>query len=146
VVPKARATEEWSFMRVIGIWLITALAIAAAVALVPGIEFLGPQDSGHWLSMGILAAVLALLNAFIKPVLQIISFPITVITLGIFALFVNTGVLYLAAWLGNGLFGTALYINNFGSAFVASIIISLVTIILNALTGIKDPPARTPGS
>jgi putative membrane protein len=133
-------------VKAIGIWLITALAIAAAVSLVPGIEFLGSEGMEKWLAMGILAALLALLNAFIKPVLQIISLPITIITLGIFALIVNTGVLYLAAWLGNVLFDTALYIKGFGSAFVASIIISLVTIILNALTGIKDTPVGPSGT
>ncbi|MDR2672146.1 MAG: phage holin family protein [Coriobacteriales bacterium] len=123
-------------MRVIGIWLITAVAIAVAVSLVPGVEFVG---ANVWVSLAVFAALLALLNAFIKPVLQIISLPITVLTLGIFALIVNTAVLYLAAWISNGLFGTAFIISNFGSALLASIIISIVTIILNALTGIKDP-------
>jgi putative membrane protein len=115
--------------------------VAVAVWLIPGVDFVG---SGTLLSIVVLAAVLALLNAFIKPILQVISFPITFLTLGIFALIVNTAVLYLAAWLGNALFDTSFYIAGFGSAFLASIVISLVTIILNALTGVKDrriPPA-----
>jgi putative membrane protein len=57
---------------------------------------------------------------------------------------VNTAVLYLAAWLGNGLLNIGFVISSFGSALVASIIISLVTVILNALTGVKDLPG-TPG-
>jgi putative membrane protein len=122
-------------MKALGIWLITAVAVALAVYWIPGIDFLGTDK---WISIGILAAILALLNAFIKPILQIISLPITILSLGIFALIVNTGVLYLAAWLSNSLFETTLFISNFGSAFVASIVISLVTAILNALTGIKE--------
>jgi putative membrane protein len=82
--------------------------------------------------------IFAFLNAFIKPVLQIISLPITIITLGIFGLIVNTLVLYIAAGVSNGLFGTGLVIYSFGSALVASIVISLVTVILNAITGVKD--------
>jgi putative membrane protein len=127
-------------MKVIGIWLITAVAIALAVWLVPGIEF--PIEN-KWISVGILAAILALLNTFIKPVLQIISLPITILSLGIFALIVNTGVLYLAAWLGDNLFGVFLHIDSFVSALIASVVISLATIILNALTGVKDTPSRS---
>jgi putative membrane protein len=129
-------------MRIIGSWLITAVAMAVAMWLIPGIGFRGENIL---LATVVLAAILALLNAFIKPILQIISLPITILTLGIFALIVNTGVLYLAAWLNNGLFGTDFIIESFGSAFLASIIIGLVTIILNALTGIKDPPNRPTG-
>jgi putative membrane protein len=132
---ESAGSAKGSFMKVLGVWLITALAIAAAVWLVPGLEFLGTHK---WFSMGILAAILALLNAFIKPILQVISLPITVITLGIFALIVNTGMLYLAAWLSEQLFDTVLHIDNFGSAFVASIVISIATALLNALTGIKS--------
>jgi putative membrane protein len=112
-----------------------------AVWLIPGVGFVGSQPL---LSTVLLAAILAVHNAFIKPVLQIISLPITILTLGIFALIVNTAVLYLAAWLGNGLLGIGFAISGFGSALVASIIISLVTVILNALTGVKDLPG-TPG-
>jgi putative membrane protein len=126
-------------MRAIGVWLITAVAVAVAVWLIPGVGFIG---SDPLLSTVLFAAVLSVLNAFIKPILQVISLPITVLTLGIFALIVNTGVLYLAAWLGNGLFSTGLHISGFGSAFLASVVISLVTIVLNALTGVKDPPSK----
>jgi putative membrane protein len=128
-------------MKIIGIWLITAIAVAVAVWLIPGVGFVGSQPL---LSTVLLAAILAVLNAFIKPILQIISLPITILTLGIFALVVNTGVLYLAAWLSNGLFGIGFVVNNFVSALVASIVISLVTIVLNALTGIKSL-SRTSG-
>jgi putative membrane protein len=127
-------------MKVIGIWLITAIAIAVAVWLVPGIEF--PIED-KWISIGILAALLALLNTFIRPILQVVSLPITILTLGIFALIVNTVVLYLAAWLSDNLFGVFLHIDSFVSALIASVVISLVTIILNAITGIKDTPSRS---
>jgi putative membrane protein len=126
-------------MRVIGVWLITAIAVAVAVAMVPGVVFVG---SSAMMSVVVFAAVLAVLNAFIKPLLQIVSLPITILTLGIFALIVNTAVLYLAAWLSAGLFETSLVIEGFGSAFLTSLIISVISSILNALTGVKDPQRR----
>ncbi len=122
-------------MRLIVSWLITAVAIALAVWIVPGIEI---WSANVYLSIVILAAVLAFLNAIIRPILQFISFPITVLTLGIFALVVNAAVLYIAAWLGNGLFGTNFYIENFWSALFASIIISIVTVILGTITGVRN--------
>jgi putative membrane protein len=128
-------------MRTVVQWLITAVAVAVAVWIVPGIEFVGSHTI---LSIAALAAILALLNAFIKPVLQIISLPITILTLGIFALVVNVLVLYLAAWLGNTLFGTGFQISGFWSALGASIIISITTMVLNAITGVKDDRRYTP--
>lgn len=122
-------------MRLIVSWLITAVAIALAVWVVPGIEI---WSANVYLSIAILAAVLAFLNAIIRPILQFISFPITVLTLGIFALVVNTAVLYMAAGLGNGLFGVNFYIENFWSALFASIIISIVTVILGKVTGVRN--------
>jgi putative membrane protein len=119
-------------MRLIVKWLICAIAVAVAVWIVPGVGF---DSADATLSVILLAAVLSLLNSFIKPVLQVISIPITIITLGIFALVVNTAVLYLAAWIGNGLFGTGFYITGFINALAASVIISIVTSILDAITG-----------
>jgi len=100
-------------------------------------DLIGSQ-SATIISFIILAAVLALLNTFIKPLLKLIAAPITLITLGLFALVINTLVLYIAVWISNGLFDTALYIDSFWSALGASIVISIVTAILNAVTGVKD--------
>lgn len=121
-------------MRAIIIWLITAVAVAAAVWVVPGIDFIGPE-SYAMPALIILAALLALLNNFIRPILQIISLPISCLTLGIFALVVNTLVLYVAVWIGNSLFNTGFYVASFWSALGASIVISIVTALLNAITG-----------
>lgn len=58
-----------------------------------------------------------------------------VITLGLFYLVVNTLMLYLAAWLANALFGIGFEIATFGSAFVAAIVISIVSVFLNGVIG-----------
>ena len=109
-------------------WIVTAISVAAAVWLVPGIEIL--SNSASWVGIAFFALILSLINMSIKPILQILSLPVTVLTLGIFYLVVNTLLLYIAAWLANGLFGAGFY-----SAFVASIVISLVSALVNGLIG-----------
>lgn len=116
-------------------WLITAIAVAVAVWLVPGVGVWGSQ---LWVGVLILALFLALINMSVKPLLQILSLPVTVVTLGIFYLIVNTLMLYLAAWLANTLFGVGFEIATFGSAFVAAIVISIVSVILNGIIGPTD--------
>lgn len=114
-------------------WLVTAIAVGAAVWLVPGIEIIGGDSA--WVAIAIFALFLSLINISIKPILQVLSIPITVITLGIFYIVVNTLLLYVAAWLANGIFQVGFLIDSFGSAFVASIVISIVSAIINSLIG-----------
>ena len=114
-------------------WLVTAIAVAAAVWLVPGIELIGGDSA--WVGIAIFALILSLVNISVKPLMQILSLPVTVVTLGIFYLIVNTIMLYLAAWLANGLFGIGFWISGFGSAFLASIVISIVSAVVNSLIG-----------
>ena len=116
-------------------WLVTAVAVGAAVWLVPGIAVLGTTES--WIAVAITGLALSLIDMSIKPLLQLLSLPITCLTFGIFYLVVNTLMLYIAAWLANGIFQVGLVIDSFGSAFVASIVISIVSALVNALVG-KD--------
>ena len=112
-------------------WLVTAIAVGVAVWIVPGMDLLGGTDA--WVGIAIFGLILSLINISIKPIMQVLSLPISVITLGIFYLVVNTLMLYVAAWLANGIFQVGIDIATFGSAFVASIVISIVSGIMNAL-------------
>ena len=114
-------------------WLVTAVAVGVAVWLVPGIEVVGGTEA--WVAIAIFGLILSLINISIKPIMQVLSLPITFITLGIFYLVVNTFMLYVAAWLANGIFQVGIDIATFGSAFVASIVISIVSGIMNAIVG-----------
>lgn len=123
-------------MRFLFRWLATAIAAAAAVWLVPGIEIVGGESA--WVAIAIFGLSLSLIDMSVKPVLQVLSIPITVLTLGIFYLVVNTLMLYLAGWLSNSLFDVGFYIASFGSAFVASIVISIVSAIMSAAFGYNN--------
>lgn len=114
-------------------WLATAVAVAVAIWLVPGIDIVGGSDA--WVPIVIFGLILSLINMSLKPLLQILSLPISIITLGIFYLIVNTFMLYVATWIANGIFHVGFTIETFGSAFVASIVISIIAAIVNAITG-----------
>ena len=114
-------------------WLVTAVETGVAVWLVPGIDIVG--DASAWAGIALFGLVLSLVNISIKPILQVLSLPITALTLGIFYLVVNTLLLYIAAWLTNGIFQVGFYIATFGSAFVAAVVISIVSALMNALVG-----------
>lgn len=112
------------------------VAVGVAVWIVPGIEVAGTADA--WVSIGLMALVIALLNMTVKPILQVLGLPITIISLGIFYLVINTLLLYLAAALSGALFDVVFVIDSFGSGFVASIVISIVSGIMNSILGAND--------
>ena len=111
-------------------WIATAVAVGVAVWIVPGITTVGSDGT---IAVIIMALVLSLVNVIIKPIMQVISLPITVITLGVFYLIVNALMLELAAWAATGLFASGIAIDGFGSAFLGSIVISIVSSIVNGV-------------
>lgn len=113
-------------------WLATAIAVGVAVWIVPGIIVVGGNGG---FAVVALALVLSLINISLKPILQLLSLPISVLTLGIFYLVVNALMLMLAAWAASGMFGGGIAIDGFGSALLGSIVISIVSAIVNGVIG-----------
>jgi putative membrane protein len=107
-------------------WLITFIAVLAAVGLLPGIHTTGGKYAGPALT----AFALSLVNVSIKPVLQAISIPISIVTLGIFAIVINALMFELASWLSTRIFKSGVVIESFGWAFLGSIIVSIVYALL----------------
>ena len=116
-------------------WIVCAISVGVAAWIVPG--FSVGMTAQTWVAVAALGLVLTLLNGTIKPILQAVSLPVTILTLGVFHLIVNTIVLYLAAWLVDGIFGITIVFLSFGSAFAASIIVSLVSMLLNNAMGVE---------
>lgn len=116
--------------------LATAIAVSVVIWLIPGVTVLGGNEA--WGAIALFSIILALINSSIKPLLQILSLPISIVTLGIFSLVINTLMLYLATWIANGLFGVGFEISSFGWAFLASIVISIISGIVNSLTGANE--------
>ncbi len=105
-------------------WIISTVAVLVATFIVPGIHFKGWPD--------LLAAtfLLGILNTFLRPLLLFLSLPLLVFSLGLFTLVINAFLLYLVAWLI-----PTFHIAGFGHAFLAALVISIITIFLNSLTG-----------
>lgn len=102
--------------------IISSVAVYFTAWLLPGISVKG------FGSAIIVAIVLGILNAIVKPILQLISFPITVLTLGLFLFVINTLIILLAsALIGN------FHVENFWWALLFSIIMSIVVSILERI-------------
>ena len=110
-------------------WLFTSIAIAIATFLVPGIQPFGFAET--WVCF--VGLFLNIVDSFVKPFLTVISLPLTIITLGIFQLVVNSFMLELASYLSVNLLGVGISIASFGSAFMGSILVSITRSILDSI-------------
>lgn len=111
--------------------MINALSIVAAVKLVEGITF-----SGQWWKMIIIGAIFGFVNSFIKPILTFFTFPFIILTLGLFTLIINTLMFALTAHLSDSL-NLGLKIEGFWPAFWGALIVSIVSMFLSWITGVK---------
>jgi putative membrane protein len=112
---------------VLRLWAILAGAIALAAAVLPGFEV----EEGV-LGYVVVALVFGLVNAVIGPIARLLTLPITLMTLGLFALVVNGAMLALAAWIT-----PLIELDDFGSAMVAALVISIFSAILTRIVGGK---------
>jgi len=110
--------------------IVNAVAIYAAVALLNGHGL--AMESGSWLSFLWLALIFAGLNALIRPVLMTLGCPFIILTLGLGTLLINTLMFYLTAIIGS-YFNVGFTVTNFWGAFLGSIIVSIVSVILNSI-------------
>ncbi len=107
-------------------WAINAVALYVAVAVVPGIQ----SQSENWLSFIWMALIFGVVNAFLGPVLKLLTCPLILLTLGFFSLVINTFLFYLAGAIGRS-FGVGFTVSGFWAALFGSIIVSLVSIVLS---------------
>ena len=115
-------------LRFLQSWIINTFAVWVAYYIVPGIHF--GQDSS-FLAPFIASLVLGILNAFIRPILLFFALPLLIFTLGLFTLVINALLLYFVGVLLTPYF----QVDTFGSAFFGAVIISIVSVTLNILTG-----------
>nr|NLI50126.1 phage holin family protein [Propionibacterium sp.] len=112
----------------------TAVAVAVAAFVVPGVSVQGPTPSARLLTLIVVAAVIGLINAFVKPLVVGLSSCLILLTFGLFLLVVNALMLMLAAWVAQSL-GFGFFVSGFWAALIASLIVSLVSGIMNGLLG-----------
>ena len=110
------------FMR----WIITTLAVLVTVVILrPHIDYKGTTN------LFAASLLLGILNAFIRPIMMLMALPLLIFTLGLFTLVINASLLYFV----HRLMGPGFEVESFGWALVGAIIISIVSVMLNILTG-----------
>jgi putative membrane protein len=111
-------------MRFLVHWLVTGIALWVTAYILPGVVV------SSWQSLAIAAIVLGLLNALVRPLLVLLTLPITVLTLGLFYLVINGLVFLLAAKLVPGF-----EVSGFWWAVLGAFVVSLVSWFVGGLAG-----------
>ena len=116
--------EEKKVKQLIIKWIVNSTALLVVAHVVSGVTL------DNWMTIFAAAVVLGLLNAFLRPVLIFLTLPVTVLTLGIFTLFINAFLFYLAAHMVRGF-----HVAGFGQAFIAAFVFSIVSFLLSLFIG-----------
>lgn len=117
-------------------WVINGIALYAAIFLLAG---RGVTFTGDWIDIIWLALIFGLINAFLRPLINILTCPLIILTLGLFTLLTNTLLFWLTGQIGQS-FNLGLSVDGFWPAFLGGLIVSVVSIILSML--IHDGKAR----
>ena len=125
-------------MKLLVRWVIAALALFVAAWLVPGIAV----DGNGWVVYAVMAVILGLVNAIVRPLLKFLTFPLILLTLGLFVLVINALTLLLASSIAVNWFNVGFYVDGFWPAFLGGLIVSIVTVILSALVREDDKTDR----
>ena len=110
--------------------VVNAVAIWAAVQLVPGLNY-----EGSTASLLLVALVFGIVNALVRPLLLLLTCPFIILTLGLFVLVVNTIMLSLTVWLSS-VFDFGLTSTGFWTTFLGALVVSIVSSVINLI--IKD--------
>jgi putative membrane protein len=112
--------------RFIQSWLINTLAVLVTVLILRGhIRYQTTVD------LFVAALLLGVLNAFFRPIMMFLALPLLIFTLGLFMIVINACLLYVVHWL----MGSRFEVDGFGWAILGSLIISVISLPLNILTG-----------
>ena len=114
--------------------IVSALATVVAIAIVPGITLVGDSYLGPLM----FALAFSIVNALVRPIMEFLSFPLTILTLGLFMLVINACMFMLAGNMSVGLFGSGVQVDSLWSAMLGSIVVSIATGFLGGIFGQDD--------
>jgi putative membrane protein len=106
-------------------WFVTAVAVLVAAHFVDGFDY-----HGNYGALVAMALVLGIFNAFLRPVLLLVTLPLNILTFGIFTLVINALFFWAAGKLVEGI-----TVTGFWPAFFGALIVSIVSFVLNSLLG-----------
>ena len=121
------------------IWVVVnALALGVATWLFEGISLTGDSDTNRLLKLLVVGVIFGLITAFVRPIVNLISLPLIVLTLGLMLLVVNALMLMLTSAISGGL-NLGFHVDGFWTALWGSIVISLASIVLESIFRRMDP-------
>lgn len=110
--------------------LVNAAALWVATQFVPGVTF-----QGEWPAFLVVALTFGVLNAVVRPVAWVLTFPLIIVTLGLFLFVVNALMLWLTSLLSTRL-GLGFHVDGFWAAFLGALVVSIVSTVLTVF--VKD--------
>ena len=116
-------------------WFINAVALLAAAFVVSGIRLTASATSpglNAWMTLAVVALIFGLINALIRPVVFVLTLPLTILTLGLFMFVINALMLLLTSGIAQGL-DLGFRVEGFGSALLGALVISVVSFLLGRL-------------
>lgn len=116
--------------------LINAAALYAAVYVVGGIDFVG-----EWWKLLLVALAFSLLNTYVRPILRILTLPISVLTLGLFLIVINAVMLLVTSAISDQL-QLGFHVADFGAALFGAIVVAIVGWILSMVIGASRLPTK----
>ena len=114
--------------------LINAAALWVAIQIVPGVSYNG--SVGY---LFVVALVFGVLNASVRPLLKLFTFPLLILTLGLFTFVINAFMLMLTSWASN-LLSLGFHVASFGSAFLGALVVTFVSFLLSMFLNDPDRP------
>jgi putative membrane protein len=126
-----------SLMRLIITLLVNAVALLIAVWLFDGITLTGDSDTERAVTLLVVAAIFALVNAIVRPIVQILSIPLYILTLGLIHFVINALMLMLTSWISDQ-FDLGFHVDGFWTALGGALVVSIVATILGAILRDSD--------
>ena len=116
--------------------VLDAVAVWVATLIVPGVDVTTDSTGKKILTLVVVGAVLGLVNATIKPLAKLLSLPLIILSLGLFALVVNGLLFWLVSAISSAL-GAPFHVDGFWAGFWGAIVVSIVSWLLSIV--VKDP-------
>ena len=105
--------------------IINAIALYVATRFVPGLTF-----DGQWTTIALVAFIFGLVNALVRPLLEVLTCQLVILTLGLFTFIINALMLLLTGWIADQ-FGLGFHVGGFVPALIGALVVSLVSFVLN---------------
>jgi putative membrane protein len=119
-------------MRFVSWVVVNALALGLAAWIFEGIYLNGSSDTEDFFTLLVVGLIFGVITSFVRPIVNILSIPLIILTLGLMLLVVNALMLLLTSWVADQ-FGLAFHVDGFWTALWGSIVISIASMVLNAI-------------